>query len=521
MNRRAWAWLIIIVGMIVSRAGFLEDVVYNIDEAEYAVAADALDQGWLPGVDLLGTTKPPGIVLFFKLLFLIFGRSLTVIHAAHILLMIAAGMLVVELAIALWDRSAAIPAAMLFWMVANSFNIPHEIIALNVESPGIVCIAAALCLVWSKPNNRNALIGAGVLLGLATIFRQSFLAFALPTAAAIWFRFTDRVRGIILAFAGFVFIWLPILIWYGAKGGLGWAWDSWIRYPMTYAADTGWSGFLQALYLNSADFCLQVFVPVIMALGGVVLLWKERHTPRAQFLFLLGIASFAALCSGSRFFGHYWIQTFSVLALWGIPAWFAFARSSLAKKWILGAALFIGCAVALLHFPTWRYWDDYAPPRGISFFALGKEQEELAVGAFAREHTKPDETIAVWGYCPQIYYHAHRLPGVRDFLCHYITGFSPGTFSPFEERARRAFGHPRAQQMFIEDLERREPKYVFDLVQIDNYTFTFFNYSLRTYPELADYLRQNYLPEGEIGRVPVYRRRTPEDQWWPTKQDIE
>ncbi|MCX6600438.1 MAG: hypothetical protein NT025_02615, partial [bacterium] len=93
MKPRALAWLILVVGMIWCRAAFVEDVFLNIDEAEYAVAADGLGHGWLPGVDLLGSTKPPGIVLLYKLLFLLFGRSIAVVHAAHIVILIAAGVL--------------------------------------------------------------------------------------------------------------------------------------------------------------------------------------------------------------------------------------------------------------------------------------------------------------------------------------------------------------------------------------------------------------------------------------------
>jgi hypothetical protein len=72
--------------------------------------------------------------------------------------------------------------------------------------------------------------------------------------------------------------------------------------------------------------------------------------------------------------------------------------------------------------------------------------------------------------------------------------------------------------MFVEDLDRWAPKYIFDLVPIQEYTFTFYNYSLRGYPLLADYVRRNYLPEGELDGVRVYRRRSPEDRWWPVEE---
>ena len=73
MKGRAGAWLIIIIGMIICRGMYLDNVIYNVDEAEYAVAADVLTSGGLPSVDLLGSTKPPGIAGLYYLLFELFG----------------------------------------------------------------------------------------------------------------------------------------------------------------------------------------------------------------------------------------------------------------------------------------------------------------------------------------------------------------------------------------------------------------------------------------------------------------
>ena len=519
MKQRALAWLILIAGMIWCRAAFVEDVILNIDEAEYAVAADALDRGWLPGVDLLGSTKPPGIVFLYKLLFLIFGRSMSVIHAAHIVLLVVTGILLVELAIALWNRSAAIPAAVLFWMTANSYNVPHEIAAMNVEPPGIMLVAAGLLLAWKKAHSSLAVLAAGVSLGLAVMFRQSMAVFLLPMGAALFLQGERRLPVWLSLAAGIFLPWIPLFVVYAAAGGLAWAWDSWVRYPFTYATDPGLRGFLTGAYYSTTDFWIQALIPSVMAVGGIALLWRDRRNIRSLFLVWLGVASLIALCAGSRFFGHYWIQLFPVVSLLGVASWLVLVQGARRMRWLLTAALLIGGAVAVVHFPAWRYWDPFAPPRGLSFYRVGAEAAELPVADFVKKNTSPEETIAVWGYAPQIYYFAHRLPAVRDYMCHYVTGYSAGTFEPTIERAVRSEGHPQAEQMFIADLERRQPKYVFDLWLIDDYTFTFMLYPVSGYTDLAAYLRANYLPEREINRVLVYRRRTAADTWWPTAQD--
>jgi 4-amino-4-deoxy-L-arabinose transferase-like glycosyltransferase len=520
MKQRMIAWLVLAIGLVFARGGYLENVVYNIDEAEYAVAAQALPHGWMPGADLLGSTKPPGIVLLYHVLFQGFGTSLAVVHIAHLLLMILGGIFLIELARSLWGDKAGLPAALLYWMVTCSFDIPPETIALNVESPGMVFTVLALWLAWSYQHRTVAVIGSGIALGLAVLFRQSFVLFVIPMALAIWMSGRGRFGRLAGMALGALLPWIPVVIWYAARGDFLWAWDSWVRYPLSYAGDSGLNGFLLGGYLNGSRFLIQTVVPTTLSVMGIVRLWRQSKDQRMIFVVSLYVVSILAVCSGSRFFGHYFIQAFPAIALAAVPAWLML-RESVRHRRSLYPVAGLGLLMAALHFPTWSWWDSYATGPGESFYRLGRSEPEKAIAAFAREHTRPGETITVWGYCPQIYFYADRLPGTRDYLCHYTTGFSPGTFDPQTEQAVRPFGHPRAQQMFIEDLEKRQPKYIFDLVQIRDYCFTFYNYSLRQYPDLADYVRVHYLPDGEIENAMIYRRRTAEDKWWPIPEEVE
>ncbi|HEY3295849.1 MAG TPA: hypothetical protein VGL38_10450 [bacterium] len=521
MKQRWLAWPVVALGMVICRAAFLEDVVYNIDETEYAVAAHGLDHGWLPGVDLLGTTKPPGAAVLYNVLFHLFGPSLTAAHVTQTVVMIAAGIAVIELAIALWGLTAALPAAFLWWVLCNSYGLPPEMFSLNVESPGLVLLAPALLLVWKRPQRRWSLIAAGGAVGCAALFRQSYAVFLLPLMVAVWAIRPQRLKRAVGTLAGFALPWVITGIVYASSGGLAWAWDSWVRYPLTYAGDVGVSGFMQALLINGTEFFKQAIMPLCLAVFGCGLLMQRWPSARTKFVAATVVASFLALCAGSRFWGHYWLQVYPALAVTGVYAWLWLNRRFARYRVAVSGAIVIAGLILGMRLPTWRTWDFTAPPRGISYSRLDDEQTEREIGRFAMAHTASDETIVVWGYCPQIYYYARRLPGVRDYLCHYITGYSPGSFDPFTERAPREQGHSMAQRMFIEDLEQRRPKYVFDLVLIDDYPFTFLNYSLRDYPDLASYMRETYLPEGQVGRALVYRRRTAQDTWIPDAKDVE
>ena len=520
MKLRTYAWLILVIGMFFTRWEYLDDVIYNIDEAEYAVAADGLDHGWLPGVDLLGSTKPPGISVFYNLLFHTFDRSMTVVHVAHLLVMIAAGFALVELAIALWGLLAAVPVALLYWMVSSSFGLPSETLAFNVESTGMLFAVIALLLAWKWPEKLWMSGLVGLSLGISTLFRPSFLIFLAPLFSIAFLKHIRKLPYFLSVLLGIGLPWLVVIIVYAKAGGLSWAWDSWVRYPMTYSGDLGLLGFLSAMSQNNGEFAQQSFVPLGLAIWGGVILWRERKSTEAIYLWIILPASFIALCAGSRFFGHYFIQVYPVVALFGVPAWMSLSTNQGKLKKVFIVLAGTGIVLALLHFPLFEQLDRGGRPAE-SLYSIGADKDEYEIADFARTNTDSSQTIAVWGYCPQLYYLANRLPGVRDYLCHYITGYSPGSFDPLTERAIRPYARSDAEAMFIEDLKARRPKYVFDLVQRRDYIFNFFLYSIRRYPQVTEYLRTNYLPEGEIKGVFIYRLRTPEDTWWPEKKDIE
>lgn len=507
-SRQRWlAWVILLVGMLWCRGNYFENLVYSTDEAEYAVMADGLQHGKISGLDFLGSTKPPGIALFFRALFDLFGRSMRTLHVAHPFMLMAVGVFLVELAIALWSLPAAVPVAVLFWMFANSYSTPDELIALDTESAGLLFLLPALWLVYRDPRRRVPLILSGALLGLSAMMRQSFVFFALPTALAILETSGWRMRRLLLWAAGGVFVWLPLLAVFMVRGSLGWAWDSWVRYPANYAADLTWTGFLQAAAINGSEFIVACAPPLILSVVGAVRLGRAQWTGSTRFVTALTIASFLALASGSRFTAHYWYQVFPVLSLLGAYAWMTLRRGTRAAKSWLVAAVIIGSVVAAVHFPMWRVLDKTAPPKGEWDYPTALARDEQAAALYVRERTNPSDDIVVWGYAPQLYFYADRQPGVRDFICHYITGYSVGAFDPRFSLAPRAHFHPRAEEMFVEDLERNRPPYIIDLSGIADCELTFIQFPILLYPRLADYIRRSYEPDVMFGDIQIYRRQ--------------
>lgn len=477
------------LGFLICRFALIDPIFYNIDEAEYAVAAQALPHGLWPGAELLGSTKPPAIVFLYAGLFAVFGQSLYVVQIASVVLWIVALWLTMKVAARLLPEIPPWTAALTFFLLGNSFGHPRDLQALNVELPGVICILLAFLSLWR--GSKQDIFLSGLALGIAVMFRQSFVLYLIP---AFIFVTKPLKRSAPLLLAGALTPWLALFAAYGVTGRIGIAMDSWFRYPFVYAGDTGLFGFFQAARYNTFEILRDNPIPWLFAIVGTIALVKRRDVSTL----ILLTAGVAAIAAGSRFWPHYYIQALSLFAI--VAALGAHLLLALGPRWNLTVrTLFtVGCILALLHFPFWRFWDDHAPSNGASPESLEVGSLEIELGRFAREQSSPDERIFVWGYCPQIYFHAQRLPGARDFLCHYTTGYSAGSQNP------RQNAMPGAEQMLIEDLRENRPALIFDISAVEFYPYSFLDYPITKYPELAAFVRTNYQPTAQVGSVAVY-----------------
>lgn len=487
------AWIVFSAAFLICRFSLFDPVFYNVDEAEYAVAAQALGHGLYPGVDLLGSTKPPGIVSLYYLIFALFGQSLLALQIVAFALWLLLLYLTLRLVREFFPDVPDWMSGLSFFMIANSFGLPRDLHALNTELPAMVLALSAL-FVAAKSKHARDFVLCGILVGVASIYRQSELLFALvvpflPSAN------TRGARGTF--FVSILLPWLAVFAVYAAHGGLAVALDSWFRYPFVYSGDVGIAGFFQAAYLNTSEFVLQAVVPVVLSLIGLFAALGARNKLAVTFL----VVSAAAVATGARFFGHYYIQVMPALAILsavGLRKLFLNNKTRLLAR----AAIVGGVVVAFLHFPFWRYWDTSAPPRGVSSASLAGSGLEIELADYAKQNSSPDQSIFVWGYCPQIYFFSNRLPAARDFLCHYVTGYSAGSTSPRENYSAVA------EQMLVEDLTASKPKLIFDLTFLVDNPYSFADYPLTNYPALAQFVVANYKPAAQVGSIAIYSLNT-------------
>ena len=177
-------------------------------------------------------------------------------------------------------------------------------------------------------------------------------------------------------------------------------------------------------------------------------MWKVRSGSNARLLLAFLFFSALAVCPGFYFRPHYFILALPAVSLLvGIAASQGGLPSR--KLWPLRFVFLLVFAAAI----TWpliaeRDFFFMLSPDAASRLANGPNPfpESVRIGNYLREHTGPNDTIAVLGSEPQIYFYAHR---------HSATGYIY-TY-PLMEAQRYA---ARMQKEMVDEIEAAQPKYV-------------------------------------------------------------
>lgn len=110
------------------------------------------------------------------------------------------------------------------------------------------------------------------------------------------------------------------------------------------------------------------------------------------------------------------------------------------------------------------------------------------MGQFLNGVTRPEDRILVWGFAPEVYHYAKRLPSSRHFVSNLLTGLVPWTNLDIEDTSYAI--HPDAWNEFKNDLRHSPPALLVDL-SLDP-AFRYGKYPPEKYPFLWDYLQNNY-----------------------------
>ena len=507
--------------------------IINVDEADFAVEAGVLLDGGRPYVDFV-EKKPPLIYAAYAGGLALVGRynlpGLRMLLLGYIL---ATALVLAAIARRLYGERASWLAAPVYAALVSA-GPPMDVHAANPETFFLLPLLVGTRLVLSRRAGDPAptgwrLVGAGVCLGLAALFKQqagmqlaillAYLAFvavvaarsgtddARPPAAppprtrlGAWFASHPNAGAAAALTAGFAAIWLVALAGLAFIGALG-AFYYWTVEVNRYYIANGNNLSDSVGRFRYSLTLLAAFVPAVWmagACGVVVHLVRERSKAPLLPLWLFG--SFVPIVLGGRFFPHYFLQLYPPLVLLavGLVAWLW----DRAAAWPVPRA---AVALGLLAVTAVRIESKMSHFRNAEILSIPHATPQArTLARYVREHTASDDRILVWGYGSALYHMSERRPATRFPYVTYLVGAVEGTptwWSPFHPS--RALELPRAWEQFFEDLERHPPALVIDTASAGYFAFQ--KFPVEKYPALMQILEHDY-ERFEVAGFEVWRR---------------
>ncbi len=406
-HRIALTGLLLVVALLRLR---LLDFPLTRDEGDYAYMA----QLWLDGVPPYTAAydmRMPGIFAVYALILSVFGQSAWGIHMGLLIVHLANVWIVFELGRKLVDSSAGFAAAVCFAAFGLNPWI-HGAIANTEQFVLLPALGGLLVLLRGLESGRHATLGAaGLLIGLAAVTKQNAALLAVFAALLVAWRRRTRLPTFLIGSA------IPPAAACGLLAASG-SFESFWFWTMTYPGK-----YLTALPLEGAWHNLRVNFPsvigstlgfwVLAALGASALFRRERAGFARVFLVGLLLFSFLALVPGFYFRRQHFQMLLPAIAL------LAGVAVSALGGWVeahrgRGAARATAAALVLLPlvaFVTGEreflfQMDGHRASRML--FNVNPFPESIEIARFISENSRENDTVAIFGSEPQIYFYARR-----------------------------------------------------------------------------------------------------------------
>lgn len=466
----AWCALATIVfALVIAIRIRLLGIPLERDEGEYAYAGQLILQG-IPPYKLAYNMKFPGTYAAYALIMSIFGQTIDAIHLGLLLVNVATIAMIFLIGRRLIDSTAAIAAAACYAVL----SVSPSVLGLAAHATNFVMLpvlAGTLLILNIRESGQHAfgrLCGSGVLFGIAVLMKQPALFF-IPFGA-IYIIWKDAHRRLlfkkvllrILTFGIGAVVPMAItclILWRVGVFDKFWFWT--INYAWQYGTLLSLSQ-APRIFFDSAN---EVIGPswgiwTLAGIGAVAGLWNRRMRASAKFLIGFLLFSVLALCMGFYFRYHYFIFILPAVSLLAGSAISEFSHL-LTGRMILLRFVPLLVFAALLGLPIVSerkfFFEAFPVDACRMIYPESPFPESIRIADYIREHTGPDDTIAVLGSEPQIYFYSKR---------HSATGYiyTYGLMEP----------QKYAQQMqgeMIREIEGARPKYLVSVLMNDSWLY--------------------------------------------------
>ncbi len=468
LNKLDFAWVGLAVVMLITliiRWKFI-NVPFERDEGTYAYFGQLVLDGKIPYVDFY-EMKLPGIYYCYALLVAIFGATLKGMHIGMLVVNLATIYFMFKVAWLWFNRTTAAVVALAFSFLslnpfASGFTTQSEHLVAFFVSAGLLVLLQGL-----EKESMKHYFFSGILLSCSLLVKQNGAFFMLFGGLAVTGHYmlnksldwkSAFVSGSIFTIGSI----LPIAIVSGIIASQG-AWDEFIywvyTYPQSYVGGIDWEPQGKSLFNHAyTNISGNIMWLIYLAFGGLALTMFTKQSWHKKLMLLLFFAlSFLSITPGLRFYGHYWLYLMPAVAV-AIGSC-VYAVNELAQKYSrsqylkhIGFAIF---AVTFVH--HWMQQSDDA--RIINYYTSPDETnilrtvygqnpfpEAKIIGDLIKEHSAPEDKIAVFGSEPQIFFYSDRRGVSKHNYVAYIVDKTPEAIE--------------FQREFIADVEDAMPKFL-------------------------------------------------------------
>ncbi|MFP8872487.1 MAG: glycosyltransferase family 39 protein [Myxococcota bacterium] len=427
----------------------LLSVPFERDEGEYAYAGQLILQGIVP-YDLAYTMKLPGVSGIYAMMMLVLGQTHESIHLGLLIVNAITIVLVFALGKKLIGPLAGVAGAA-FFAVASTLSSVQGLWANTEHFVLPFALAGILTyLRWLSDQRNRFLVLAGVFLGTAILMKQHGTAFfAFVFVCLAWELFVSRtghwhpvVRPIASLVGGAV---LPIAITALVVLALG-NFDKFIfwttEYATTYASGNG----LERGWFNFARKASPLWhearaIGLMAVIAPICLDWSHRGRTRSTMLCLFALFSFLAICPGLFFRPHYFIMLLPAVGLLAgasLDRCYRLLVESRQNALFRSVPALVAIAIVAITLLVNQDYLIHASPEQVvrKTYGLNPFSEALAIGTWLKENTEEDETIAVLGSEPQIYFYAKRKSATGYIYTYPLMEDQPMAKTMQEEMAR-------------------------------------------------------------------------------------